>query len=277
MSERFLMTPPDNFRASNPINPYMGSMGKVNKNLAYEQWEKVKDFYESKIIEVSILPVYEDLPDAVFATDASLTIGGDTVLANFKYPQRQPEVEHHKRWHITNTLNHLYTPKNNFEGGDVVKFNGELLIGHGFRTDQSAHQEISDHLAIKTTSLELVDPRFYHLDTALSVISAPHQSDPKPSEVIAKSVINYYPGAFSPESQEIIRALGCQLIEVSEQEALQFNLNSVPISRNQVLTSLGSQALKIDLIKKTVATEETDVSEFLKAGGGVKCLTNILY
>ena len=49
-----------------------------------------------------------------------------------------------------------------------------LLAGTGFRTDPRAHAEAAAVLGCPVLPLELVDPRFYHLDTALAVLDARH-------------------------------------------------------------------------------------------------------
>ena len=48
-----------------------------------------------------------------------------------------------------------------------------VLAGFGFRTDRRAHHEIAELIGMPLISLELVDPRFYHLDTALAVSTTP--------------------------------------------------------------------------------------------------------
>ena len=66
--------------------------------------------------------------------------------------------------------------------GDIVFTGRALLAGYGFRTDQAAAAELAEVFGLPVVSLRLIDPRFYHLDTALCVL------DP--------DTAMYYPAAF---------------------------------------------------------------------------------
>ena len=45
-----------------------------------------------------------------------------------------------------------------------------ILAGHGFRTTPEAHRELATLTDREVLSLELVDPRLFHLDLALAVL-----------------------------------------------------------------------------------------------------------
>ena len=62
-----------------------------------------------------------------------------------------------------------------------------ILAGTGFRTDPQAHFEVATLTGMPVISLELVDPRFYHLDTALTVLD--------------DTTIAYYPPAFTDRAR----------------------------------------------------------------------------
>src|ERR1700721_2384331 len=62
------------------------------------------------------------------------------------------------------------TPDHVNEGeGDILFTGRTLLAGHGFRSDQAVAAELADLFGLPVVSLRLVDPRYYHLDTALCV------------------------------------------------------------------------------------------------------------
>ena len=61
---------------------------------------------------------------------------------------------------------------NEGEGDLLVVGPTLILAGNGFRTDPRAHAEAAGVLGRAVVPLELVDPRFYHLDTALAVLDA---------------------------------------------------------------------------------------------------------
>ena len=59
--------------------------------------------------------------------------------------------------------------------GDLVFAGQAVLAGHGFRSDPAAGDELARLCGLPVISLRLIDPRFYHLDTALAVLDARHR------------------------------------------------------------------------------------------------------
>ena len=73
----------------------------------------------------------------------------------------------------------------------------------------------------------------------------------------------------------MIRTNVPRTVEVSAVEALRFACNAVVVERNVVLNT-GCGNLKSILLGMGYAVWETDLSEFMKAGGAAKCLTLFL-
>lgn len=135
---------------------------------------------------------------------------------------------------------------------------GRILAGTGFRTDLAAHAEAERVLGAPVVSLTLVDPRFYHLDTALAVL--------EDDEVM------YYPGAFSPESREVLRELYPHALLAEEADAEVFGLNAVSDGRNVLLPETAGN-LADRLADRGFTPIGVDLSELFKGGGSVKCCT----
>ncbi|HLT10342.1 MAG TPA: amidinotransferase, partial [Micromonosporaceae bacterium] len=135
-------------------------------------------------------------------------------------------------------------------------YGGLVLAGHGFRTEVTAHSEAQEVLGRPVISLRLVDPRFYHLDVALAPLDDAN--------------IAYYPGAFSPASQQVLANLFPDAVIAEEEDALAFGLNLVSDGLNVVLHAEATGFAKrlADLGYQPVLV---DLGEFKKGGGGVKC------
>lgn len=118
--------------------------------------------------------------------------------------------------------------------------------------------QAASKLGLPCLALQLVDPRFYHLDTCLSILDS--------------DTILWYPAAFSEESQRSLRSLDAVLIPTTEREALGFACNAVTSGR-QVFTSGGTGRLRRALASAGFELREVALDEFLKAGGGARCLT----
>src|SRR4029079_1784755 len=48
--------------------------------------------------------------------------------------------------------------------GDALPFAGTLVAGHGQRSTVDAYQELAERAGWTITTVELADPRFYHVD-----------------------------------------------------------------------------------------------------------------
>ncbi len=133
-----------------------------------------------------------------------------------------------------------------------------MLAGTGFRTDHRAHDEVQELFGVPVISLQLVDPRFYHLDTALAVLG--------------DDDIAYYPEAFSPGSRAVLQRLFPDAVLADEQDAVVLGLNAVSDGRHVVLPA-AAHGLAEQLRDRGYVAIGVDLSELLKAGGSVKCCT----
>jgi N-dimethylarginine dimethylaminohydrolase len=131
-------------------------------------------------------------------------------------------------------------------------------MAHGFRTDPEAHTHVGEILQKEVISLELTDPRFYHLDTCFAYLPGP-------------DVLFYYPGAFSKDSIRKIRQLPSRRIEITEEEACHFACNSV-LAENTLLLHHSTDRLRKLLEELKIQPVTAGTSEFLKAGGSVRCM-----
>jgi N-dimethylarginine dimethylaminohydrolase len=106
--------------------------------------------------------------------------------------------------------------------------------------------------------LRLVDPRFYHLDTALCVLDA--------------DTAAYYPAAFDDASRAALTSHFATLIEAKDEDAEVLGLNAVSDGQHVVLP-VQATGLAAQLAGKGFEPVGVDMSEFRKAGGGPKCCT----
>ena len=127
---------------------------------------------------------------------------------------------------------------------------------HGFRTSLAAHAELAALTGREVVSLELVDPRFYHLDVALASIDDAN--------------VVYYPGAFSASSQRVLRQLFPDAVIADECDALAFGLNLVADGRHVVLNSEAG-TLAARLREHGYQPVPVELAELKKGGGSVKC------
>jgi N-dimethylarginine dimethylaminohydrolase len=233
----------------------------VDVDLALAQWSELRRTYLSLGHTVHVLDPEPGLPDMVYAANGAFSVGGAVYGARFAYPQRAAEAGWHARWYAQSGWPAVAAPTYVNEGeGDFAYVPGRRLIlaGTGFRTDVRAHAEAQDVLGRPVVSLTLVDPRFYHLDTALFVLD--------------DHTIAYYPAAFSGHSRRALEELFPDAILAREADALAFGLNAVSDGRRVVLPAQAT-ALADRLAARGYEPVPVDLSELLKGGGSVKCCT----
>jgi N-dimethylarginine dimethylaminohydrolase len=256
---RYLMCRPEHFTVAYAINPWMDVARGVDRDLAVRQWEELRQTYLSLGHEVELIDPEPGLPDMVFAANGGLVFEGHALGARFTHAERRAEGPAYLRRLGTLDLKSVTEPVHVNEGeGDFLVVGDLVLAGTGFRTDPGAHTEVQELLGVPVISLQLVDPRFYHLDTALAVLG--------------DSDVAYYPEAFSPGSRAVLQRLFPDAILANEADAVVLGLNAVSDGRNGVLPSVATD-LAVQLRERGWNPVGVDLSELLKAGGSVKCCT----
>ncbi|WP_327675410.1 dimethylargininase [Kitasatospora sp. NBC_00458] len=256
---RLLMCPPTYFSVDYAINPWMVPGRPVDRSLAVRQWEHLVDVYRSLGHRVEFAAPVPGLPDMVFSANAATVVDGRVLVARFRHPERAPEALAFWRWFTGRPFTEVGMAAHVNEGqGDILAAGRTLLAGTGFRTEPAAHDEVRRRLGRPVVTLRLADPHFYHLDTALCVLSDTEAA--------------YYPGAFDRAGLARLEALFPDALLATREEAARFELNAFSDGRHVVLPNTADR-LADRLSERGFEPVGVDVSEFRKAGGGAKCCT----
>ena len=263
-TRRYVMCRPEHFAVEYAINPWMNPTIPVDRGLSVDQWEQLLAVYQGLGHQVDLLPSEPGLPDMVFAANGGLVIGSRAYGARFRYPQREAEAVAHARRLRSLGIDVARPTQFNEGEGDFLVLGSMILAGTGFRTSLEAHIEAASVLDRPVVSLELVDPRYYHLDTALAVLDDGTGDAP--------ADIAYLPSAFSAHSRRTLRDLFPHALRVPDAEAGWLALNAVSDGQNVVLPAQAT-GLAAALARRGYTPVPVDLSELLKAGGSVKCCT----
>jgi N-dimethylarginine dimethylaminohydrolase len=255
----YLMCPPEHFAVEYAINPWMNPAEPVDASLAMAQWEQLGQVFSSLGHTVHTIAPEPGLPDMVFAANGATVIDGRVLGANFKHAERRPEAAAYLGWFRERGYGVVREPVTVNEGeGDIVFAGRAILAGHGFRTDEAIRSELTEFFGLPVISVRLVDPRFYHLDTALVVLDA--------------DTAAYYPAAFDDASRAALTSHFAELIEVKDEDAEVLGLNAISDGRNVVLPEQAT-GMMAQLAAAGFQPVGVNLSELLKAGGGPKCCT----
>ncbi|GGK33094.1 amidinotransferase [Pilimelia terevasa] len=256
----YLLCPPTHFTVEYVINPWMDPDIAVDTAHAVAQWTDLRDTLAGLGHEVCELAPEPGLPDMVFAANGAFVVDGVAYGAQFKYPQRAAEAKAHQRFYEDAGWRFVPPTVVNEGEGDFAYLpaahGGLILAGFGFRTETDAHGEAQEALGRPVISLKLVDPHFYHLDTALAALDDGN--------------VVYYPAAFSDSSQRVLRQLFPDAVVAPREDAMAFGLNLVSDGRNVVLNT-ECAGLARTLAAAGYHPVPVDLSELKKGGGSVKC------
>jgi N-dimethylarginine dimethylaminohydrolase len=259
-SPRILMCPPDYFGIEYEINPWMNVRIGSDHERARRQWNALHQALEELGVIVDLLEPVPGLPDLVFTANAGVVYHKLFIGSRFRFGVRQGESPHFEDWARRSGLEVVSLPEGwHFEGaGDALFCGDTLFAGYRFRSDVRSHQWVGEQMGVEVLAMELVDPRFYHLDTCFCPLA--------PDSAL------YYPGAFDEYGRSVLHDRIPNLIEVAAEEAASFSCNAVVVGKTVVLNE-GAPKLAADLEKAGFAVRPLGFSEFIKSGGSAKCLT----
>jgi N-dimethylarginine dimethylaminohydrolase len=266
-SRRVLMCAPEHFDVVYDINPWMHTTLethlRVDRARAQRQWTSLVGAYRALGHTVELVDPAPGQADMVFAANAATVVDGKVLTARFRHDERRGEEPHFLQWfedHAANQgLAEVRIADSINEGEGDFALVGELLLaGHGFRTTREAHAEASRFFGRTTLSLRLVDASYYHLDTALTVLS--------------DDLVAWYPPAFDPASRAALARRFPEAIVATPADAARLGLNMMSDGFHVVMPA-GCDDLAAQVRVRGFEVVPIDLSELRKAGGSVKCCT----
>lgn len=271
-----LMVRPLHYSVDYVINPHMADqVGQADPVEAQNEWNMVRSLFDQIGIKVNVIEDQEGLPDMVFCANQSLPFISDdgkrhVFMSIMNADERKNEVPYIEQWYRQKGYEIQYLDENkidNFEGcGDAIWHTGKRLLwgGYGYRSDFRAYEVISDTFDVPVITVELTDESFYHLDTCFCVLD--------------EHTTLIYPDAFTEKGLDLIKAVFPKVVFASQYEAEKlFACNaSCPDGRN-VIIQQGCTDVNKKLRDNGFSVHEVSTYEFLKSGGSVFCMKQLLW
>src|SRR5437588_6122833 len=271
---RFLMCPPQHFAVTYSINPWMdpaawADRGDALHASAEAQWTALHAALRKSGAAMDTVIPHEGLPDLVFTANAAVVLDGKALLARFRHAERQSEqpvlAAAFRALAARGLIDELIEMPEALalEGaGDCLwdARRGLFWMGCGFRSDVAAAQVVEQTFGVPCVPLELANPSYYHLDTAMCALPC--------------GAVVYYPGAFTGAALEAIHARVApqDRIALNAADAAQFAANAICAGRTIVLSGC-SGVLRGCLEARGYAVIETPLTVFQRSGGSACCLT----
>lgn len=257
---RYLMCPPEHYAVLYEINPWMHREVTVDLDLARAQWEGLVAAIREAGATVEVLEPVEGLPDLVFTANAGIVSGNQFVPARFRNPERCGETPHDVAWFAGRgfRIDELSEDVHHEGAGDALPFGGVLLGGYRWRTDARAQAELSRLTGAPVRVIELVDERFYHVDLTFCPL------DDRRAIIV--------PDGWDAYGRQVVERLVPEPLALSLDEALTFCANAVVVGCTVLLPACPPRVGR-QLEAWGFTPVEVAMGEFLKAGGGCRCLT----
>jgi N-dimethylarginine dimethylaminohydrolase len=264
------MVRPDHFRVDYRINPYMDLDDQPDRHRAMAQWADLLATIERVGGTVEVAPQRADAPDMVYAMNLGLGLvrpdgRPHVVMSHMRYPERRMETRSAESWFERSGRSTSYVGRDgvgaHLEAGDVFAWGDALVVGYGPRTEELALKHLADDLGLRVRGVRITHPAMYHLDLAFCPL------DDRRAMVA--------PGAFDRASASALLDLVPEPLLLTDTEALTtFCANSIVVGRTVVTPAGCPERVRAQLVEWDFEVVEVDVSEFHKAGGSVRCLTN---
>jgi len=269
-----MMTDAGRYEVSYVINPWMtpaawseDRAGHLREAMTASH--ALKAALEEAGAEVTTIEGVAGLPDLVFPANAAIVLDRRAIVARFSCPERRGEEPVFLRAFETLMARGVLDAVEQFPEGVFQEGAGDCIwdrnrdlfwAGYGQRSVREAIPVIEKFFDARAVPLELISPRFYHLDVCFLPLTG--------GEVV------YYPKAFSAEAQGTIRSLVAKdkLIEASDEDAAAFSVNAVNIDK-QIVMATPPQRLKNVLTDRGYTVTGVDLAPFIMSGGGAYCMT----
>jgi N-dimethylarginine dimethylaminohydrolase len=271
---RFLMCPPDHYAVAYSINPWMdpatwSQNDRALAKAARREWVALRRTLSELGATIELVPAAAGLPDLVFTANSAVVLDGKALMARFRHRERQGEGPHYEtalralqgRGHIMSVV--ALPDGLVLEGaGDCVWDVARNLfwMGYGPRSDLAAREAVADTFGVEVVALELADPRFYHVDTALSALPG--------------GELMYVPGAFTAAGRAAIaeRTSPGERIAIADANAGRLAANTVCVGDALVMPGCGEDLWRV-LEARGYRVMVVPLPAFLRSGGAAFCLT----
>lgn len=253
----YLMCPPTYYDVRYSINPWMDPARPVDPVRAMRQWQDLHEALVDLGHHITVLQPHPDLPDMVFAANGGIVIGDRALVPRFRFPERAGESACFRAAFEAIGISQVRDAGCLNEGeGDFRVVGERILAGSGPRSEPRAADEVADFFGRPVVTLTLVDPRLYHLDTALAVLD--------------EDTVLYWPGAFDPAGRCALAELYPDAIIADESDATALALNLVS-DGSSVILAPGRDRLAAQIAERGFQIVALPTDELRKAGGGAKC------
>ena len=246
-------------------------LDRVDLGAIRAQTTAIAEAYRAAGVEVHVPEFPDDVsPNIVFMRDLFFMTPGGAILARTASEQRAGEERHTAAALAAIGVPLLRTVSGTatFEGADALWLDDTtVVVGTGFRTNAAGAGEVRDVLVAQgVTTVEVpLGSGVQHLLGSLVLL------DERTAAVHAT--------AAGPALRAVLHDHGYRVLEFEPDRELVSarGLNLVAVAPGRVLMPAGAPGIRRRLEAEGVETHEVAMGEYVKAAGGLGCVTGILH
>ncbi len=241
--------------------------------LGREQHDAVADLYSRLGVQVTDLQeqtIWNAFPNLYFVCDLYSMTPQGAILARPASAVRAGE-----ECIVARTLASIGVPilysinrSDRFEGPDLVLVNESVaFLGYGLRSNYGAALQIRELLKNMGFDVYLIQSTYGcgHLDGVMNIVG--------PNTAVL------YPTRVSYVVFEVLQRHGFSIIDLPDPQEAEIGMaiNMVSVAPDCVVIPAGNPRTKKTLEAANIHCYEVDVSELMKGGGAVHCMTGVLW
>ena len=243
------------------------SEDKFDHDLAMRQHAEVVDAYQSAGVKVFMLEPDSHTPYAVYTRDSNVMTPFGPIVCQLANPRRRGEYAAVMRFYLAHEIPiYEMVSAGNFEGGDFNMIQpGAVLIGYtGQRTEERAARQIGAWMEREGWEVKYapIDEFYVHIDLMVCMLAPKCAAvclDTTPLDVI-----------------DWLKSKQIEMIEVNFRDTMQLSCNVVALGNDRILSTAGAADLNAKLKAHGFKVYDPDISMYIKAGGGVHCMSQPL-
>lgn len=271
LTEVLLSWPGEEFHFQEHPDHYL-MLERPDLSLLQQQTENIARFYENQGARVRLYkPSALPPPNHIFMRDLFTATPEGIILARPAPQQRAGEERFAAEALASYGIPILRTLQGNalLEGADVLWLNANtVLVGTGRRTNHLGYQVVAEVLTpMGITVSEIAMPSGLGVQHLLGVM-----------DIIDQDLVALDQAKTSPALMRCLQTHGFQplLFEPDEEMRQKRGMNFVTLAPRHIVMPAHCPQMRRKFEAAGVQVETLDISEYLKAGGGLACLTGII-
>ena len=278
INQKLLVSGADYFTDDYKINPYYTET-KINREKAIAEHARIVECFREAGIEIIKVDPPKGCQDGVYTANWAIVKDGIAVMARLPEARKGEEAYARKKLEEQGIKTYLVPENYLYSGqGDSLRCGKYLFAGRGYRSDPEAQTFVADKLGLELVQVHAkpqlnadgsihinpatnhADSFWYDLDLAISIID--------------EHTIAYCPGALDEESNKKLEAIqDLDKIIVDYDECTKgFACNLVSTGKH-VIMSANAPKLKSTLEARGLICITPEITELLKGGGYIRCIS----